>query len=677
MNPLLSKSTLAFNAIEFSKIKSEHYLPAIHEAISLARKRIHDIKNSTQISFKSVIDSLEISTRELDDISSIFFNLHSAEATEEIQKLAEEISPLLKQFRNDILLDDVLFKKVEAVYQNKQNEKLDVEEKMSLERTYRDFHRNGAKLDDNKKKDLRKLDEELAMLNLKFGDNLLKATNKFELEITNPIDLDGLPQLAIETAKEEAIKQGKNNSWIFTLKYPSYFNLLAYCKNEKIREKIFKALNSKAFKDEFDNTQVVKDIVNLRLKRANLLGYKNHAEYILEDRMAENVIGVDTFVNSFFPTVLNKAKENFEDLRHLKEEMGHGSKLYKWDTNFYYEILQKNTLSIDDEILRPYFQLEKVIDGVFLTAEKLYNIEFKENKNIDRYHSDVLVYEVFDVEENKTIAIFYADFFPRDNKRGGAWATTFKDHHYIEKSVQIPHVSIVCNFPRPSSSTPSLLSLDEVKTLFHEFGHALHCMFSKNKYRSLAGANVFWDFVELPSQIMENWVLEKECLDFFACHYKTGEKIPKELVLKLSATDKFMAGLTNLRQLTLGILDMKWHEITKPITDNVEDFESKILSPYSILEDVKGTNISCSFSHIFDGGYSAGYYSYKWAEVLDADAFEHFKETGIFNQATAKKFRENILSKGGSEHPSILYERFRGRKPDPAHLFERSGLVKL
>jgi peptidyl-dipeptidase Dcp len=671
MNYLIEKSKLEFNAFDFTKIKNEDFVPALKKAIGVSKDKITKIQNETHCTFNSIILECEFISFEIENVSKIFFNLLSANTSEELQKIAEEFSAIHTHFLDDFVLDQTVFNKIKQVYEASQDH-LNQEEKQILNKMYRYFQRNGALLNEEDKKSLRLLNEELAQLGLKFGENLLKSVNHYQLVVKNNEDLKGIPEGAIEAAKELAIKKGQPENWIFTLHFPSYLPLITYAQNRNLRKEIYMASSSKAFSGEFSNQEILTKMVNLRLKRAKLLGYKSHSEYVLEERMAETPQKVFEFIDQINQKALQKAKKDLKELKEFQKIKHPDLELEPWDTAFYSELLKKEKFDFDEEELRPFFQLENVIEGAFLVASKLYNINFKERHDLPVYHEEVKVYEVYD--QGKVIALFYADFFPRESKQGGAWATTFQDHFIYQGQKYIPHASIVCNFTKSTATKPSLLSLEEVKTLFHEFGHALHNIFATSHFPSITGTNVFWDFVELPSQVMENWVLEKECLDLFAKHYKTKELIPASMIEKINASEKFQSGLYNLRQMTFSLLDMKWHSIENEIQYSVTEFENQVLGPYRLFPSIPGTSISCTFSHIFDGGYSAGYYSYKWAEVLDADAFDYFKKNGIFNQSIAKKFRENILEKGGSEHPMILYKNFRGQEPKVEPLLERLGL---
>jgi len=672
MNILLEKFDLA----PFSKIKTEDFLPAFKESIQQAKSEIDAIVNNTeQPSFENTIAALDYSGAQLDRISSVFFNLNSAETNDEIQKIAQEVSPLLSEFSNDITLNSKLFNKVKAVYEQKANLKLTPEQSTLLEKKYKSFSRNGANLEDDKKDQLRTIDKELAQLKLTFGENVLAETNAYELHLTNKEDLKGLPEGTIEAAAQAA-KQKEKNGWIFTLAYPSYIPFMKYAENRELRKKLAIAFGSKGFQNnEFNNEEIVLKLANLRHKRANLLGYKTHADFILEERMAGSPSKVKDFLNDLLEKAKPIAIKEFTQLESFAKELDGIEKLEKWDSAYYSEKLKNKLFNLDDEKLKPYFELDKVLNGAFTVANKLFGLRFKVVSNIDTYHEDVKTYEVYN-DKNEVIAIFYADFHPRPGKRNGAWMTSFKGQKIENGINERPHISNVCNFTKPTETKPSLLTFNEVTTLFHEFGHGLHGMLANTTYPSLSGTSVFWDFVELPSQILENWCYEKECLDLFAKHYETGETIPMEYIEKIKESANFQEGMATLRQLSFGLLDMGWHASESPETiSNVKDFELKSFESTRLYPDVAENCMSTAFAHIFQGGYSSGYYSYKWAEVLDADAFEEFKENGIFNSETGKSFATNILSKGGTEHPMELYKRFRGKEPNNKALLERAGLL--
>lgn len=673
MNPLLKPSTLKYEAIDFGTFKEEDFIPAIEEAIKIAKSRLEEIKEEKNPNFENIIRKSESLSSELDLIAEIYYALHGAHATEKLNEISEKISEILTQFSNDVTLDPIYFSQIKKVYESKSSYKLNVEEETVLEKTYKGFTRNGALLSDEKKLVLREIDQKLSKLSLNFSENARKATNKFFLVIEDKKDLEGMPEGIIEAASHEAKNRSLEGKWVFTLQYPSYIPFMTYCKNRELRKKMSEASSHKAFHDEFDNSKIVMEIVGLRHERANLLGYKTHADFVLENRMAKKPTSVQEFLKSIEDKSYEAAKRDFKKLEDLQFELDGIRDLKRYDSAYYAEILKKRELDLDDEMLRPYFKLENVIDGVFKVAEKLYGLNFKEDQLIPKYHPDVKTY-VVENTKGDFIGLFYADFFPREEKRSGAWMTTFRNQGLWFGEVKRPFVSIVCNFTKPTPTKPSLLTLNEVQTLFHEFGHALHGLLSKCIFKSISGTSVYWDFVELPSQMMENWVLEKEALDLFAFHYETKEKLDDKVIKKIKESNKFLEGLGTLRQLSFAMLDMAYHSVDPKNLKDVESVEEEIMKKFDLYPRENSGNMSVSFSHIFAGGYSAGYYSYKWAEVLDADAFSYFKEKGIFNKEVADKFRENILEKGGSEDPMILYKRFRGKEPTPEALFERAGL---
>lgn len=677
-NPFFLDFNTPFNTYPFDKIKIEHYLPAIKEGISKGLEDINTIINSDELpTFTNTIEALEKAGSLLELVSSAFYNLNSAETSKEMQALAKEISPILSDYSNDIILNEALFNRVEAVYLNKKAYDLNEEQTTLLEKTYKSFVRNGSKLNASQKEKLRAIDKESSQLSLQYSENVLAESNAYELVITNSNDLSGLPEGIIEAAKITATEKGKQDCWIFTLDFPSYGPFMTYSDNRELKEQFFKAYGSKAFKNnEHDNQHVLKQIAVLRHQRANLLGYKSHADFVLEERMAESPVKVFSFLENLLNNSLSFAKKEFDELVAYSKSIGGPEDLKKWDLPYYAEKLKKEKFAIDDELLRPYFKLENVVTGVFETAKKLYGLSFIQRNDIPLYHKDVTTYEVKN-EQGEFLAVFYADFFPRAGKRQGAWMTSFKNQK-IENGVnERPHVSIVCNFTKPTETKPSLLTFNEVTTLFHEFGHALHGMCANGQYGSMTGTSVFWDFVELPSQMLENWCYEKECLDLFAKHYQTGEVIPSSYIRKIIDSSNFHSGLATIRQIGLATLDMAWHSQDTSGIASVKEFEVNVTSKTDLMATVAETCTSCSFSHIFSGGYSSGYYSYKWAEVLDADAFEAFKEKGVYNKEVAHSFYKNILSAGGSVHPSILYKRFRGREADPKALLRRAGLVEV
>ena len=675
MSVLTNHFNTKYNTAPFSKIKNEDFLPAFQKGIELAKAEIDAIiRNPIKPTFENTIETLAFSGDVLDRISSVFFNLNSAETSDEMQKIAQEVSPLLSEFGNDVRLNADLFARVKAVYEERETLNLNPEQTTLLDKKYKSFSRNGANLPVDKKNQLREIDKELSKLSLQFGENVLAETHAFELHLTNESDLAGLPEGTIEEARSLAKIQEKEG-WIFTLDHPSYIPFVTYSDNRELRKKMAIAFGARAFQNnEFDNQEIVLKIAKLRFDRAQVLGYKTHSHFVLEERMAENPEKVISFSNDLLAKAKPAALKEFEQLSAFAKELDGIEQLEKWDGAYYSEKLKQQLFNLDDEKLKPYFQLEKVLDGAFTVAQKLYGITFEEIFEIDKYHEDVKTFEVKD-EDDQLVAVFYADFFPRKGKRNGAWMTSFKSQSIKEGVNERPHISNVCNFTKPTETKPSLLTFNEVTTLFHEFGHALHGMLANTTYPSLSGTSVYWDFVELPSQIMENWCYEAEALALFAYHYETGEMIPMELVHKIKESASFQEGMATMRQLSFGLLDMGWHGQDPSNIKDIKTFETEQFAATQLYPDVKENGMSTAFSHIFQGGYSSGYYSYKWAEVLDADAFEYFQEKGILNKEVGTKFKDNVLSKGGTEHPMILYKRFRGQEPKPDALLKRAGLL--
>ena len=670
-NPLLEPFDLA----PFSRIETPHFKPAFEKALEQARAEVDAIAgNPEPPTFSNTVAALDYAGYQLERISSIFFNLNSAETNREIQSLAQEISPMLAAFGNDITLNEPLFKRIKAVYEQPGREALTAEQQMLLERKFRHFRRNGALLKEQDKIRLREIDGELSRLKLTFGEHVLEETQKFELHLTDASDLKGLPESAREAARMLA-KSRDREGWVFTLDYPSYLPLMKYSENRELRKKMALAFGSRGFHgDELDNRETLLKIANLRYERARLLRYRNHAHSVLEERMAKSPDTVSQFLDDLLEKALPAARRELEELSDFAQKRDALTGLEKWDSAYYSEKLKQEKFSLDEEELKPYFELEKVLGGMFQVAGNLFGLRFEEDPSIDTYHEEVKTYRVFDAS-GAAVAVFYGDFHPRPGKRAGAWMTSYKPQFRKEGQNERPHVSIVCNFTRPTETTPSLLTFSEVTTLFHEFGHALHGMLADSTYPGLSGTSVYWDFVELPSQIMENWCYEPEALSIFARHYQTGEVIPTELVDRIRASSNFLEGMATVRQLSFGMLDMAWHgRDPKDVTD-VKAHEVKAFGRTQLFPDHPESCMSTSFSHIFQGGYSAGYYSYKWAEVLDADAFAYFKEKGIFNREVARKFRDHILSRGGTEDPMDLYVRFRGREPRLEPLLERAGLL--
>ncbi|MEN1785427.1 MAG: M3 family metallopeptidase [Bacteroidota bacterium] len=670
-NPLLE----AFDEAPFSSIQNEHFKPAFTEAIAMARQEIDTIVQETAPpTFENTIAALDYAGHQLGRISAVFFNLNAAETNETIQQIAQEVSPLLTAFQNDITLNTQLFERVKTVYNQREQLHLSVEEETLLTKRYRSFRRNGAELSSDQKQQLRDIDTELSKRTLKFGENVLAETNKFQLHITNEGDLEGLPEGAKEMATHLA-KSKDLEGWLITLDYPSYIPFMKYAQNRELRKKLYLAFGSKAFhNDELDNQDHVLTIAKLRHRRAELLGFASHAHYVLEERMANSPGKVLAFLNELLEKAKPAAEKEFDTLTAFAKAQDDGiDELQPWDGAYYSEKLKQERFQLDDETLKPYFKLENVISGVFKVAEKLFGLQFKPVFDVDTYHEEVKTYQVYN-REGKHIALFYADFHPRPGKRGGAWMTSFKSQFRKNGEEMRPHVSNVCNFTPSTPSKPSLLTFNEVTTLFHEFGHALHGMLADTTYPSLSGTSVYWDFVELPSQILENWCYEPEALSLFALHYETGDPIPTDLVEKIKASATFQQGIQTLRQLRFALLDMAWHSQDPSGIDGVKAFENKAFEGTLLYPNIPETCMSTAFAHIFQGGYSSGYYSYKWAEVLDADAFAYFKEHGIFNTEIAARFENHILSRGGTEHPMVLYKRFRGQEPELDALLERSGL---
>lgn len=674
MDIFLKKFENKYNTAPFCKIKLSDYKPAFEQTIQIARKEIDSIvSNQENPSFTNTIEALDFAGEALDRLSSIFFNLNSAETSDEMQKIAQEVTPLLTSFQNDIALNEALFERVKAVYDQKEQLHLTTEQATLLDKKYKGFARNGALLAADQKNRLRAIDTELAQLSLTFGENVLAETNTYQLHITNEADLKGLPEGAKEMAADLA--QSKNlEGWLFTLDFPSYIPFVTYVENRDLRKEISIAYGKKAFQNNaYNNEAIVKKIVALRHERANLLGYETHAHFVLEERMAQNPNQVLTFLNDLLTKAKPAAEREFTQLANFAKSLDGIEQLEKWDGAYYSEKLKQKLYQLDDEALKPYFKLENVLYGAFTVAHQLFGLTFNEIQDIDKYHPDVQTFEVLN-EKHELVAVFYADFFPRKGKRNGAWMTSFKPQYIKDNINERPHVSIVCNFTPPTPTKPSLLTFNEVTTLFHEFGHALHGMLANTTYPSLSGTSVYWDFVELPSQIMENWCYEPEALALFAKHYETNEIIPQQLVDKIKESASFLEGMATLRQLSFGILDMEYHGKNQAI-ENVKAFELEAMKVASLYPDVAENCMSVSFSHIFQGGYSSGYYSYKWAEVLDADAFAYFQEKGIFNQEVAASFKNNILSQGGTDHPMTLYKKFRGQAPQPEALLKRAGLL--
>jgi len=677
-NPLLSTFTTQYELPPFKEISDGDYQEAIDAALTEAKEEIDGIINhSDEPTFENTIVALEQSGEKLQRNASILFNLNSAETTDSLQKITQEVSPKLSAFNSEVKQNEELFKRVKIVHSQKEDLSLSSEQQKLLDETYLDFVRRGVELEGDKKERFKEISIELSKLSLSYSENVLAETNAYELVIEDEASLAGLPQDVKERAKELANKKGNPDAWIFTLQAPSYIPFMEYADDRSLRAKMYKAYMTKCFKgDDKDNQELILKTIRLKAEMAQLLGYPTFAHYILEQRMAEEPNKVIAFLNDLLEKSLPKAKKEVEEIKAFIQSKGEDIELQRWDWSYYSEKLRKEKYDLDDELVKPYFKLGHVIDGVFQTAEKLFGIRFQSNAALEVYHEDVKAYEVLN-ESDEVVAVFLADFFPRPGKRGGAWMTSYRSQGLADGNRVIPQVSIVCNFTPSSGSHPSLLKFDEVRTLFHEFGHALHGMLADTQYQSLSGTSVYWDFVELPSQIMENWCYEKECLDLFARHHETDELIPEELVDRIRRASTYHEAYATVRQLSFGLLDMAWHSLSleeaKAISA-VGAFEKEAFAPTELFPGVDNTNMSVQFSHIFAGGYAAGYYSYKWAEVLDADAFSVFQEKGVFDTQTAQSFKEHILSKGGTEHPMTLYKRFRGKEPSPEALLKRAGL---
>ncbi|MBN2634134.1 MAG: M3 family metallopeptidase [Bacteroidales bacterium] len=673
-NPLLQTWDTPYGTPPFDLIKISHFKPAVEEAIKEAALQIEAIASDPgQADFSNTVEALDNAGEKLGNITAVLFNLNNAETCKELQAVAQELSPLLARFSNDITMNDKLFRRVSAVYESRHSSGFTTEEMMLLEKHYRNFILGGAGLSESGKKRFREISEELSLLSVRFEENILEDTNLFELHLTHKEDLTGLPEGVVEAAASEAKNRGKKG-WVFTLHSPGYVPFMKYSDKRELREKMFRAYSSRAYhNDEHDNREHACKIANLRLEMANILGFKTYAEQALNDRMAENTPGVMSFLQKLYAAAMPAAQKDLNAVREFALRTGHQGRLEKWDWAYYSEKLQKAEFDIDDEILKPYFSLENVEKAVFSLASRLYNITFVEDRKIQAYHHEVKRWRVTE-ENGSLLAILYIDYFPRPGKSGGAWMTNFREQKIIEGSDIRPQVSIVTNFTRPGNTKPSLLSFSELTTFLHEFGHALHGMLSKCRFSSLSGTNVTRDFVELPSQFMENYAFEKDWLSEWAVHYLTGEPIRDELIDKIKASSTFNEGYACNRQIGFAFLDMAWHTITKPFDREPEYLESEALSGSELFPPVEGTNMSVSFGHIFGGGYAAGYYGYKWAEVLDADAFSLLREKGIFDKETAASFRHNILERGGSDKPMNLYVKFRGREPSPEAFLERSGL---
>lgn len=689
MNPLLTDSTLPYGAPQFDKIKTEHYLPAFEQAITEAKAEIDAIVNNPDApTFENTIAALDEAGGRLNDAAGIFYNLMEADTNDQMQDIAEKVSPMMTEYSMYVSLNEPLFARVKAVHESAEG--LEPDQARLLEKTWKSFVRSGANLGAEDKETYSKLSEQLSLLTLQYGKNVLAATNAFTLNLTDEADLEGLPDFVREAAMETA-KSKEMEGWAFDLSAPSYGAFMKYSTRRDLRQKMWMAYNTRATEGENSNIELCRQIAESRLKIANILGYETYADYALEERMAKNPQTVNEFIQKLLEPSLPAAKAEVKELYEYARANGfEDSEIQPWDFGFWSEKLKDARYSINDEQLKPYFRLESCIDAAFGLAGKLYGLTFEERKDIPVYHPDVKVYDVKDADGVHK-ALFYADFFPRASKRGGAWMTEFRGQSIVNGVEKRPFISLVTNFTKPTAGKPALLTHDELTTLLHEFGHSLHGILAEGRYSSLTGTNVSRDFVELPSQIMENWAFEPEFLDTFARHFETGEALPDTLINKIVEAKNYNAAYAQVRQLQFGILDMAWHTLKGGSEsghfDRLSDlktmqelgtiaFEKAALKSSNVIPSIPEACISTSFSHIFSGGYSAGYYSYKWSEVLEADAFSLFKEKGIFSTEVSHSFRDNILSKGCSEDEDVLYRRFRGHDPEPEALLEKLGIVR-
>lgn len=675
-NPFFSKFNTPHETVPFNEIEEGDYMPAFEEAIKEGKAEIQAIVDNPEApTFENTIEALEQSGELMSKVAGVFYNLLSAETTDSLQAIAQEVSPLLTNYDNDINLNPELFAKVKAVYEQKDKLDLSVEQSTLLENTYIGFTRSGANLNDEDKEKFREISTNLSKLTLQFGNNVLAETNAYELYITDASQLSGLNEDILEAAATKAKSKGKETGWIFDISMPSYLPFMKNADNRELRKEMYMAYMTKGAKDnEYNNEENVRQIVALRLQLAQLMGYETYADYVLTRRMAKNPAGVYNLLDNLYEASMKVAREEMAELNDFAKKNGfEGDKVEPWDYAYYSEKLKSEKYDLNDEMLKPYFELSNVEKGVFGLATDLYGITFVENPEIPVYNKEVKAYDVLDAD-GSFLAVFYTDFHPRKGKRGGAWMNSIKDQYIRDGVNSRPHIMIVMNFTRPTETKPALLTFNEVETFLHEFGHALHGMFANSEYSSISGTSVYRDFVELPSQIMENWAVEKDFLDKFAVNYETGEKIPEALVQKIVASKNYMAGYASVRQLSFGYLDMAWHNTKTPVTGDVEAYEESAWAKTQLFDNVPGAIMSTQFGHLFAGGYAAGYYGYKWAEVLDADAFSLFQQNGLFDKTTATAFRKNILEKGGSEDPMELYIRFRGQEPTTDALLKRSGM---
>ncbi len=691
VNPLLDRENKhRLKAIPFDLFKTEHFLPAIETALEETKAKYDILRaDNNAPTFENTILYMEHSSELLDYVSGIYYNLLSSESDKEYKALAQKISPMLAQFSSFIVTDPIIFNRIKAIYDtevadkptpaipsdlNDVNSMKAAERYRLIKKTYTSFIRNGALLSDDDKEKLTAIDMELSQLSPKFADNLLNATNSFELHLTEPSEVEGIPEGSLKAAEFQARQKGKMSGWLFTLQPSSMLQVVTYCKNREVRERIQRAYASRAFMDDFDNQENIKRIIELRIQRANLLGFSTHAEYVLRERMAESIETAREFLEQVYSVAYPAAINEVEEVKAFALATDGLEDFKAWDLSYYSNKLKESKYEYDPEQLRPWFKVENVLNGLFILANKIYGINLKQVFDIPVYHKDVTTWEVYE-DGGRYLGLLYSDLFPRETKRGGAWMTTYQGQGLHSDGMRRPFVSIVGSLTPSTDDSPSLLRLDEVRTIFHEFGHAIHALLSDCTYKGLSSPKVLWDFVELPSQIMENWLLEEEALQIFAKHYQTGEPLPKEYLDKVIAAKNFQAGIANINQIRYAMLDFAWHTASKGEIDDVDAFEKNATERYRLMPLVEGANLSCGFAHIFAGGYSAGYYSYKWAEALEADAWSLFEEKGIFDLDTAKAFKQYILSRGNSFHPMDLFVAFRGRKPDPDALLKRDGLI--
>lgn len=669
-NPLLQDWKTPHQTPPFSKIRNEHYIPAMREAIKEAEKNIDNIVSMKEApTFKNTIVALQTASDKVERISGILFNLNECNTDSELQNIVMELTPELTRFSNSVNMNPKLFARVKAIYDKRNSLKLTTEQRTLLEDTYLGFIRNGVNLEGDDRKTFAENSEQLSQLSQQMNRNVLADNNNYILHITNREDLSGLPENVVAAAQDEAKERGLEG-WVFTLAYPSFGPFITYADNRELREQMWRAYNSRGNRgNENDNNDVIRKMTYLRYQQAHLLGYKNYCEYVLSNRMCNTPEKLWGFLSEMYEAALPSAERDLKEVTEFAQDLGAPLPLERWDFSYYSEKLKQKKYDFDEELLRPYLQLDKVRQGIFDLYGRLYGVTFREVKNIEVYHPDVKVFEVMDGK--RFMGVLYLDMHPRASKRSGAWKTTFREQSNIDGKQIRPLVQVVCNFSKPVGNKPALLSFSEMETFMHEMGHAMHCLLTDCTYPSLSGTSVKRDFVEMPSQVMENWCYESAFLNTFARHYETGDTIPGEYIKKIKAAEKYLAGWMCLRQLNLGIVDFSFHTIEKPIEERIEDFEREHMK--DLLSPVDGANTSTAFTHIFAGGYASGYYGYKWAEVLDADIFSKFKENGIFDKATAKAFRDKILSKGGTEHPSVLFRNFMGRDPDKKALMVRCG----